>query len=183
MYKYVTTAAVLTCLVMPPLALAAECRLQPATLTGYFTPIASEYTNPTNTLLPWDFLKLFVVQWMGITERWGVIGLWDSDGDGQVNVHINLPCPLDARGDCLVAYNDSQSDVPGTAASNTLPPGTLLRIGGPAGNLYKITDTIGVTNGHDEDLLIDLYFGEGEQAHDKAKENVKLDGSGQVCVY
>lgn len=160
-----------------------SCEIRPATLTGYFTPIDTDYVKAAGDILPFDFLRLFVVQWMGITERFGVIGLWDSDGDGKVNVHINLPCPLDAHGECLVAYDPNFPDRPGTAASNTLAPGTLLRVGGPTGNLYKITDTIGVTNGHDESLLIDIYFGEGNSAHEAAKDVVRLNGTGEVCVY
>jgi len=183
MFKSIFASCVVSLLILVPVAHAAECSMRPATLTGYFTPIASDYVTRPGDIISLDFLKLFVIQWMGITERWGVIGLWDSDGDGRVNLQINLPCPLDAQGQCLVAYDDNQPEVPGTAASNTLAPGTLLRVGGSSGPLYKITDTIGVTQGHDESLLVDIYYGEGEQAHNVAKENVHLNGAGKVCVY
>jgi len=183
MSKYIFTSVVVGIVMLSPVAQAAECSMRPATLTGYFTPIASEYITRPGDIISLDFLKLFVIQWMGITERWGVIGLWDSDGDGKVNLQINLPCPLDAQGDCLVAYDDAEPDQPGTAASNYLEPGTLLRLGGATGDLYKITDTIGVTQGHDETLLIDLYMGEGETALQKARDVNQIDGAGRVCVY
>jgi|GEM_PF-4901164 len=182
-YVHIIALFILGNVLAAPVALAASCSMQPATITGYFTPIDTDYYHKPGDLLSLDFLKLFIIQWMGITERWGVIGLWDSDGDGQVNVHINLPCPLDAQGNCLVAYDDTQPDKPGTAASNYLEPGTQLRVGGPTGNLYTITDTIGITNGHDETLLIDLYMGEGEAALQKARDVNQINGTGRVCVY
>ena len=172
-----------------------QCELQEGvTLTGYFTPVETEYSDDEHTRVKTDagyrsyrkgFWKDVLIEWVGISEHDGVVGIWEMI-DGKPDAHIDQGTPLDAEGGDLRPYSTGLLFTPGTAASNNLPPGTVLRIVTSDSlplwmqPLYRVTDTIG--GPHDE-IHVDLYMGEGLAAKAKTEEVTMLDGTGRICVY
>lgn len=165
------------------------------TITGYFTPIEAEYASEPTVTVTTDtgrttFRKAFWddvnIEWAGISLNKGVLGLWQADRDPELEVHTHLPRPLDAQGGALQTFSRLQPFTPGTAASNNLPAGTILRVRtNPATPLwleplYQVTDTIG---GPHDDTHVDLYMGEGLQAKAATYPVTRLAGTGSICVY
>ncbi len=173
-----------------------QCQLDDSvTITGYFTPVEHEYAaEPTvrvETESGWreyrqGFWDDLLIEWVGVSQNDGVVSIWSYGTDGKPNVYTDLAKPMDALGEELVTYVTGKIFTPGTAASNHLEPGTIVRVIENAQAplwtqpLYRVTDTIG---GPNDEKHIDLYMGEGLAAKAKTNTVTKLDASGTICIY
>ena len=173
-----------------------HCELDDAvTITGYFTPLEREHAEePTvrvKTESGWrsyreGFWDDVLIEWVGISDHDGVVSIWSYGSDDKPNVYIDLELPMDALGNKLTTFVAGKIFTPGTAASNHLEPGTIIRIikepRAPLWTqpLYHVTDTIG---GPHDKKHVDLYMGEGLAAKEKTNTVTKLNGSGTICVY
>ena len=173
-----------------------HCQMDDAvTITGYFTPVEVEYAAEPTVRIETesgrreyrkDFWDDLLIEWVGISEHDGVVSIWSYGSDRKPNVYTDLAMPMDALGGLLTTFTAGKIFTPGTAASNHLEPGTVVRvIEQPLAPLwtqplYHVTDTIG---GPNDEKHIDLYMGEGLAAKERANAVTKLSGTGTICIY